>query len=292
MSLRLCQIAELAAHASARSSLIIEGGGNLPEHSLRHYWQHSRLRNNAWIRELDSLTNNFGNAPLFEHQQLWQQAEVILTEVFVTEILTRVWAAVMTAHDRRRFRQIAEPIARHTLNGHLEARHRAMILMVSGPNIPLTEIARVDRVRRKSERWTDLLLGSFVMDYGLSELAFDVTRSLDFAQTQLKDIVRASDAPVSEFILAGMRLAFRDVSSGWSETEAANRQLMKAVMGSFPPDIFDEFGQMKSSERVRAERGSLLETPLFGRHAKSNSTADKNRQRISFTDLRLKQRDE
>lgn len=286
MPLRLCQITETAAFAATRSQLIVESRTPIPERSLRKYWQHSRARHHCWIRELDSLNSQFGSLPRHEHADLWPQAELLLTEVFVAEVLTRVWTAILTAHDHRRYRQIAEPIARHSLSSHIEARNHAMILMVGEPEVTLSDIARVDRVRRKAERWSDLLIGPLVVEYGLHELAFDVSRAVEFAETRSSELVQAADAPVGEFIRTGLHLAFRDYVDPYPATEAANQGILQAVIGSFPPDTFDEFGLSKSVSRVRCERSGQLDDAVHSRGGTSSRRADGSHQRLSFKELR------
>ena len=49
----------------------------------------------------------------------------VLEEILVSEVLTRVWTAVLCAHDACRGAEEAGPAARSVLLGHIEARHRA-----------------------------------------------------------------------------------------------------------------------------------------------------------------------
>jgi hypothetical protein len=254
MSLTLRQIAETAAFASARSTFLIESTAAIPEQHLHDYWKCCRGRTMDWLRKLDGLLSEASITPPEDHLRLWKTAEPLIAEVFVTEILTRVWAAILTAADLHRKDAVGGPIARNTLKGHTEARHRSLALMVNTLQVPIVNLSQVDRLRRKSERWSDLLIGHLVLNYQLDEFAFESNRSLEFGQSQMREIISATDEPVWEFVLAGVRLAFSSVDGVTAPSDAWNRGTIRAILGSFPADSFDGVGTFKSIRRVRIER--------------------------------------
>ena len=55
----------------------------------------------------------------------------MLDEIFASEMLARVWTAVLVARDRRWKTDETEAIARNVLDSHLEARRRALALLLS-----------------------------------------------------------------------------------------------------------------------------------------------------------------
>ena len=207
-----------------------------------------------WLRHLDGLISEAGVTPPEDHLRLWKTAEPLIAEVFVTEILTRVWAAILTAADLHRKDAVGGPIARHTLKGHTEARNRCLTLMVNSLQVPCVKMSQVERLRRKSERWSDLLIGHLVLNYQLDAFAFESSRSLEFGQSQMREIIAATDEPVWEFVLAGVRLAFSSVDSVTAPSDVWNRGIVRSVLGSFPADSFDDTGTFKSVRRVRIER--------------------------------------
>ena len=286
MSLSLRQLAETAALASSRANLVIESSSGISDTKLQDYWTNCRSRCSEWFRKLDTFSSRLNSEPSENHQSIWQELEPLLNEVFVSEILTRVWAAVLTASDQRRDQKLAGPIARHTVSSHIEARHRAMTLMVDGPQISLTELARVDRVRRKAERWTDLLLGHLILNYGMHELAFEPDRATDFAQSQVREIVRATDEPVWEFVQVGIRLAFNGLAGCNSPSENWNRGVLRSVIGSFPIDMFDEYGLTKSTMRTRIERGNSMDRALERNASDHADGRETTTPRLSFAALR------
>lgn len=288
MSLTLRQIAETAAFASAKSAFLIESAAAVPEKHLHDYWKCCRGRTMDWLRRLDGLHSEATVTVPCDHIRLWQQAEQLIAEVFVTEILTRVWAATLTAADLHRKDIVGGPIARHTLKGHTEARNRAMVLMANTLQVPTVLLSQVDRLRRKSERWSDLLLGHLVLNYQLDEFAFESSRSIEFGQSQMREIISATDEPVWEFVLAGVRLAFSSVELVTAPSDVWNRGVVRSVLGSFPTDSFDGTGTFKSIRRVRVERpqsDSARVSDALTRLSATDTRAD-SRAALNFAELR------
>lgn len=283
MSLPLSLIPEVAAFASARSLALIESSHAINEEHLAAYWKCCRGRMIDWLKTLDDFECRLSNASPEEHQRLWVDLEPILSEIFVSEILTRVWGITLTAFDRQRGLRSAEPIARNTTNGHTEARNRALSLMVNGLKVPLSQLAKVDRLRRKAERWTDLLIGHLALRYQLPEFAFENQRSLDFGQSQLREIIQATDESVWEFVHAGVRLSFMGLANDHSESQPWNRGIVRSILGSFPIDCFDESGLFKSLRRIRIERPSPDSALSV---ASKTAPADPPRCQVRFTELK------
>lgn len=287
MPLTLRQIAETAAFASARSMLLIESRAGISDACLHNYWKCCRGRLIDWLHELDELE---GQASLAdgeaEHRELWNLAVPVLSEIFVSDLLTRVWATVLSAADLHRGQERAAPIVRHTFKGQVEARHRASQLILSGLRVPVAELARIDRLRRKCERWSDLLIGHLVLNYQLDEFAFEGHRSLEFGQSQVREILRATDEPAWEFVIAGIRLSFQDESQA-APSDAWNRGIVRAVLSSFPADCFEEAGTFRSIRRVRIERSGEVSDQVADSASSPNpGEPGQGTKRLKFSDLR------
>ena len=288
MSVSLRQMAETAAFASARSMLLIQSSSAVPDDHLHNYWKCCRGRLVDWLKQIDVITSHASDHDDGNHLELWQSAVPVLNEIFVTDILTRVWAATLTAIDMNRGCESASPIARHTLNGHEEARNRAMSLMLHGLQVPVGRLSQVDRIRRKSERWADLLIGPLVLKFQLDEFAFEVDRAVEFGQSQMREIMRATDEPVWEFVLTGIRLAFKTLPDETPPSDAWNRGIVRHVLGSFPPDSFDEFSQFKSISRARVEHSSERSDRVADAllQISSPTKEDAAKSRINFASLK------
>lgn len=282
MLLSLRHLAESTALIASKATLLIESRLGMPEARLQTYWMSCRSRTLDWIKQLDTLNCQFNDEPTERHRELWSQAEPLLQEIFVSEILTRVWAGILTASDQTKNQKLAGPIARHTMTAHIDVRNRAMALMLGGPQISLAELARVDRIRRKAERWSDLLISSLVTRYRLEELTFDLQRAVDFANGQMHEVLKATEEPVWEFIRAGVHLAFASLETPCQPPQAA---ILKCVLSSLPADLFDDYGQPKSSLQVRVERPIDERSPF----RIANQVAEVPSRRLNFAALRTRQ---
>jgi hypothetical protein len=286
MQLTLRQIAETAAFASARSTSLIEGREPFSESHLQEYWRCSRGRLIDWTRQLDELSERASYTPRDQHEEIWQAAEPVCSEIFVTEILTRVWATVLGARDVHRNDRAVGPIGVHTFKGHMQIRNRAMSLILHELNVPISQLAGVDRLRRRSERWSDLLIGHLVINYQLDEFAFESSRSIEFGQTQIKEILRATDEPVWEFIQTGLRLAFPGHHDAELASDVWNRGIVRSIVGAFSSDSFDDMGTFKSLQRLRLERnGDGQKGRLPGLHSRGVN-APETAFRLRFADLK------
>jgi len=267
--------------------LLIESRAGISDACLHNYWKCSRGRLIDWLHALDELE---GQAALTgdeaEHLELWNSAVPLLSEIFVSDLLARVWATVLSAADLHRGQERAAPIVRHTFKGQVEARHRASQLILSGLKVPVTELARIDRLRRKCERWSDLLIGHLVLNYQLDEFAFESHRSLEFGQSQVREILRATDEPAWEFVIAGIRLSFQDESQ-IAPSDAWNRGIVRAVLSSFPADCFEESGTFRSIRRVRIERSDeVSDQAVDPASSASRRESENHSRRLKFSDLR------
>jgi hypothetical protein len=92
------QIVEAAALIAAHSDLVIENHRPPTEDSLYEYWHFSRQRNTYWLRKLDALSA--GELQIPDDTRLGARQD-LLAEVFTTEMLTRVWGAVLTLAAQR-----------------------------------------------------------------------------------------------------------------------------------------------------------------------------------------------
>lgn len=258
----LHQIAEVAALASAKSLHLIESDCQLLRHPLTSFWIHTMQCARRWTQHIDRWPALFASLPRAQRESAWEQMQSVLQEVFVAEILTRVWTGVLVAADYQRDTCVAEPIVRNALFGHMRARHAALHLLVNGPLPTAESLLPIDRVRRRAERWTDFLLGHLVDSYNLSDLAFDESRARDFGREQLSRHARAPNAKLWYLVLSGIRLSFRQ-SRPLPESIAANRaEIARSVWATFPAEAYCSDGPFKSIWHGRIERsGSRREGP-------------------------------
>ncbi len=244
-----CELVELAALATAHGPVLLASGGRLSSSALEQYWASSKCRLDRWSRALRQFLSAT-HRPDPDAAVAWTSLRGELEEILTGEILTRVWSAVLTNYDRVHGVCEAEPIARSVLLGHLEARHRTLALLVSGQGIATEAAVAMNRLRHRTERWTDLLLAHLMTDCRVSDFAFDVDRVNEFAA----DLESRRGQPIARHAWAltvtALRSAFRD-SLVPSPNADLNARIAGGVLACFPPEMFDGRGLVRSLWLVR-----------------------------------------
>jgi hypothetical protein len=130
----------------------------------------------------------------------------------------------------------AEPVARSVWIGHLDARRRVLDFMASAPGLTHDDAVSLDRLRRASERWTDLLLAPFAVRCDVSDLAHDPARVQDFAE-ELGDSAFHAKTGISPGIRASSLRATYAVRNGYATWNAdLNAEIAGAILTCFEPD--------------------------------------------------------
>ena len=151
--MRLRRLTELTALVALHRDHIIRAESPVTDASLLEYLKQSRERSRIWRSRLQLL-----RAERPKEESVSAQLHRFVSEVFANEMLTRVLTAVLVSRDVRRNESLAGPIVRHVLVSVLECRARLLEFLL-GSLSPLGVLLRVDRLRRKCERWSDLLIG-------------------------------------------------------------------------------------------------------------------------------------
>lgn len=244
------ELVELAALLSVHGPTLIGSGEPIPASSLEEYWVASKSRLDRWARSLRTLSRP-GDAGADSRDCQRPLVRAVLEEILLSEPLTRVWAAVATAWDRRHQSDEAEPIARSVLVGHMEARHRVLTLLVRAPAIDADYAVKLNRLRRRSERWSDLLVGHLVDTADVAEFAAEPERAREFA----RDLRQQSRQPGGRYarplVMASLRAAFRQGLAAESPNADLNSRIAGSVLSAFPPQVFDATGVFRSAWMVR-----------------------------------------
>lgn len=234
------ELIELAALVSTHGPSLVQSGEPIPADAVEQYWTGSKVRLDRWTRNLKQFARLL-DADVGQHEceKLWPAVRGTFEEILTGEILTRVWTAVLCTYDRSRGTDEVEPVARSVMLGHVEARHRVLTLLVRGTGMEKEEAARLNRLRRRSERWIDLLVSRLAGIHDVEEFAVDPVRSRDFARDQ------AGRRGVQENRLAGpllqtsLREAFEHDLGDESPNADLNAQIAGGILACFPPGLFD-----------------------------------------------------
>jgi hypothetical protein len=240
-------LADLAALVAVHGEQLIATNAATIDGMLTAYWKASRCRLDRWCRRLALATKHSDCGE-------WSDDDIAtIDEILVSEILTRVVAAVAMAHDENHSASESAPVARNIFNSHVDVKRRAMALVVA-PHRDQEQAADFMALRRQSERWTDLLLAYLAPHTAVNELAASASRVGDFAFDAREHLRSgtASDMAVT-MIVAGMRSSLLRLTPTGSSNADLNLEIGTALISGFAPDFFDSHGHLRSAwlERFR-----------------------------------------
>jgi hypothetical protein len=240
------ELVDLAATVSVHGPALIHQAGPVSETSIDQYWAASKSRLDRWGRTLKYLSIQSSQAGPASGRLDASLVRGIVEEILTGEVLTRVWAAVMSGYDRHRGADRMEPVVRSVLIGHLEARHRVLMLLVGGPGIDAEQAVKLNRLRRSSERWTDMLIGYLDGIYGTTEFAIDPERARDFALDLSYRSRLQGGRYAWPLIQASLRAGFSRGLTPDSPNADLNHKIAVSILACFQPDVFDGTGVFRS----------------------------------------------
>ena len=263
------ELVELAALASAHGlALIRSGDASLPIDGLGEYWSASKCRQDRWRRALktagrpaadvsplERLTHASADGPAPE-SAAEGSLKAVLEEILLSEVLSRVWAALLFAFDERHGKTENAPVAESVLAGHAEARNGALTRLVQGPGVSSREALALNQLRRRAERWTDLLVGHICLEHDASRFAANPETALEFASDLRHQRAWSADSQAWPLVLASLRAAFRQGLSAPSPNGDLNRRIAAGVLACLPPELFDATGLVQSLWMTRITRAA------------------------------------
>lgn len=247
------QMAEIAAWAAFNSFALVERSTSLTAESCNQYWTQSKCRQNRWMIALKMFEQDVRQS----HQQHdpWPAIEIVIQEIFLSEMLTRVWSAAMVAHDVRFASNELTGIAHSIHIGHLEAKNRAMRLLLEDESVDSETFEKINLLRRKIERWTDLLLGQLPDIVAAQRFAFQANRVKDFAEENQET---TNNEFTTRRVLYSAALAedLRNFSNKFAANPDINRKIVGGILACFSSDRFDSFGLPKSIQLMWMEKST------------------------------------
>jgi hypothetical protein len=247
---------ELAAVVSAHGPVLIHGGAAISGSAVEQYWTASKCRLDRWARDLKQFSTEASHPTPEWRRTRWPLFCAVLEEVLTGEVLTRVFAAVMSAHDQEQGTDDASPLTRSIMLGHLEARTRVLRHLVRGPGIRAEEALRLNRLRRRAERWIDLLVGHLAGEVDVRQFAIDPSRAVDFGEDLGYQSRLSGGRHAWPLVQASLQAAFGQGLSPLSPNADLNDRIGTSVLSCFPPELFDSTGVFRSLWMVRLTNGT------------------------------------
>ncbi len=225
-------LAEVAWLVSRVGRQMIETQAEPSSAALRGFWQNTRQLQRSWAEFLDE--------PFADDTTRFQE---VATQLFTTELLARVWATILGSIDQRTGRNDLTRIATNAVSGLMQIRNRMLSTLLSQSTPSASWAADLDRLRRRCERWTDLLIGNLCGCDDYFQFAFDPDRARDFAEE-----ARESDPsphPVALLVAAGVRLSFLGQLPDGALDSTSFAAMIQSILASIPEQAFHRDGSLR-----------------------------------------------
>lgn len=243
--MRVHELAEFGALVAMHGPVLVRHCELFPERSLEGYWAASKCRFDRWQRVLKDYSTRTKNQTLLVLAPAWLATKPTLEEILVSDLLTRVWTTIACVVDRTKGTQEAEPIVRNVMLSHQEVRNRALNMLVYDSGACLEEAVLMNRLRRRVERWTDMLIGHLGIFHNVLEFAFDPARAKEFGH-DIREEALTPTSPGWQLTLAAIRAAFQSLVPATSPNADLNRRIASSIMLCFQSDLFDSTGLFRT----------------------------------------------
>ncbi len=249
--------ADLAAIVSHHGPAILCGREAIPPQGVTQYWASSRNRFELWHQTMARYRVAEQSGDFNSLQYWWRDHVVVMEEVLVTEMLTRVMAALALGIEAESEADEISPVTHAVYLTHLEARNRVQQIMLFGRGNSVQDAVRLNRLRQGVERWTDAMIGRMsVRAKQTIQYAIDASRAAEFARETRSFGCGPSRNTTAWLMNAAMHDTLRRRTSNEAALPEANRAVAKSVMLMLRPDLFDSVGVLKSLWLHRLQIGT------------------------------------
>lgn len=244
-------LAELGSWIATHSATLIFGDKDQPVLAATTYWTASQKRAECWLSALKMFEKDFADSNV--RHDPWPALEIVMQEILLSELLTRLWSATVATHDWYHQTDELHGLAHAVYIRHQEARNRALRILLTAHASNEAAFDRTNALRRRIERWTDLFLSQLPNIDHAAQFAFDPQRMRDFADENRQ--MHGPEFSTRQRVLAASFATdlIRDVTH-YSANPDLNREIAAGVLACFPSDRFDSHGLPKSVRQIWIEK--------------------------------------
>ena len=245
------QLAQIGSWVAVHAPTLVFGNSGPQQLASVDYWTSSKCRIQRWNAALRVFNEDLEDANSSHNP--WPAISTVVEEIYVSEFLTRVWSAAVLAHDIYQESDELFGLAHSIHISHIESRNRAMRLLLGNQAANEKEFDRLNLLRRKIERWTDLFLAR-VTDIKIGRMfAFDEKRVEDFYE-EIEESSPMMHSRRNQILIASFAAELGKFQSQWAANPELNRKISSSLLACFPSDRFDSLGLPKSFGIVLLEK--------------------------------------
>lgn len=224
--------------------------------SLRAFWRSHRTLEQQWQLRLDQWTATGTNDP--------NVLAEIAPALFASDLLVRVWSTTLAGMERHRRSDDLIRVARHAVRCISRLRNQFLFCLLKIPESQTAQALAIDRLRRRCERWNDVLIGSMAVPCNCYEFSFNESRAYDFGE-ECSMTQRSSLPSVAEHLLAaGLQLNFLRHLPLETLKESAYEELTQSILCNLPQQATHRDGTLKTSLEQRIAGGRQGKDRLVG----------------------------
>lgn len=224
---------DLAAFLVERAPVLVRCDGPLQLEHIGECWAATAQRAARWSERLALLEE----APSLHRST---EAAALVEEILLAEPLARVLNAVIAARQQRRELKSLTAAFGNSLHAEEEARNRATGLVLRGRLLPMEQALRLHRLRRTSQRVSDLLIAALITRYPVARFACCVHRAEHLAEHMAEQLPPPSWSRVVGAASFAARWFARTLPRRWSASPAGpDDEVLRAVLRCLPVDLLD-----------------------------------------------------
>jgi hypothetical protein len=250
-------LVDLAAAVSEHGPTILYGRDSLSPEALTQYWAATHSRFSLWHQAMARYHRVEQSDDQDAMDSWWSDHKALMEEILVSEMLTRVVAALGAGMDASAAEEEISPVTHAILLNHLEASNRVHQIILTARGRATAKAEQLNRVRLGIESWTDVLIGRMsVRNHEPIQYAVDRERATEYAEEssiQGHGVARKTSNAL-------MNISMHDMISKRISASpalpAANREVSRSVMLMLRPELFDSVGALKSLWMHRIEKSA------------------------------------
>ncbi|MFG0332287.1 MAG: hypothetical protein ACF8TS_02900, partial [Maioricimonas sp. JB049] len=184
MGLDLRDVAEFSAVSAIHGSHVVAAGQPVGDAWRDAFVDGCSRRSQMWHRAHHDCTGTVAEGSA-EAAPLPLSIVLLAEEILVTEVLTRTWTGVLAELARKTAQPELESAAWRGYMLHLKAKQTVLADLLYQTVPPVGVMLRVNRLRRRLEKWSDMFVSQVAGEQIARELAFETHRVTEFRDEQV-----------------------------------------------------------------------------------------------------------
>ena len=251
------RLVELAAIVTNQHRLLLQQKTDASFWAADQFWVLNRARVNEWSRALQRCESLKPRGEASSQPAFWQTARPVIEEVLYAEVCTRVWCATLSTIEEQRQPGDFDPIARSVFIANLEARRRALRLILVAKGLDGIGTTSINELRLACECWTDFLLAELPVLSISKQYCFDRLRVKRIFETRKQQINLKAAQTRQQARMLAMHYRLATAPNAAPICGELNSEIAALILACLPAAAFDGCGAQRLELQVSADMMSV-----------------------------------